>query len=134
MHVAYGTGRLAQRKSPLPELKVGSIPPRPRSPWLQVKEASMEHDAAQTSEHLRLHSVRFADAPAATWEAAMALLARAVTLAGIHLRASDGRMERQDATKLMAALIDLGDQEPSAPKRDAGGAEPVDVGATLGSR
>ena len=43
-------------------------------------------------------------------------------------------MERQDATKLMAALIDLGGQEPGAPKRDAGGAEPLEVGATFGSR
>ena len=94
----------------------------------------MEHDAAQIPERLRLHSVRFADAPAATWEAAMALLAQAVTLAGIRLSASDGRMERQDATKLMAALIDLGGQEPGAPKRDAGGAEPVEVGAKPGSR
>jgi hypothetical protein len=94
----------------------------------------MEHDAAQTPERLRFHCVRFVDAPAATWEAAMALLAQAVTLAGIRLPASDGRMERQDATKLMAALVDLSCQVPRAPKRDAGGAEPVDVGATLGSR
>ena len=94
----------------------------------------MEHDAAQTPERLRLHCVRFADAPAATWEAAMALLAQAVTLAGIRLPAPDGRMERQDATKLMAALVDLGGQVPRARKRDAVGAEPIDVGATLGSR
>jgi hypothetical protein len=94
----------------------------------------MEHDAARTQERLRLHCVWFSDAPDATWEAALALLAQAVTLAGIRLPASDGRMERQDATKLMAALVELGCQVPRAPKRDAGGAEPVDVGATLGCR
>jgi hypothetical protein len=94
----------------------------------------MEHDAAQIPERLRLHCVRFVDAPAATGEAAMALLAQAVPLAGIRLPASDGRMERQDATKLMAALIDLGGQVPCAPKRDAVGAEPGEVGATSGSR
>ncbi len=93
----------------------------------------MEHDPAQTPERLRLHCVRFADVPDATWEAAMGLLAQAVTLAGIRLSASAGRMERQDATKLMAALIDLGGQVPSAPERDAGGAEPVETGATSGS-
>jgi hypothetical protein len=94
----------------------------------------MEHDAAQTPERLRLHCVRFVDAPAATWEAAMGLLAQAVTLAGMRLPASDGRVERQDATKLMAGLINLGGQVPSALKPDAGGAEPVEVGATPGSR
>ncbi|MCO6415875.1 hypothetical protein JYK14_06755 [Siccirubricoccus sp. KC 17139] len=94
----------------------------------------MEHDAAETPERQRLHCVRFADAPDAPWEAAMALLAQAVTLAGIRLPTPDGRMKRQDATKLMAALVSLGGQVPRAPKRDAGGAVPVDVGATLGSR
>jgi hypothetical protein len=94
----------------------------------------MEHDAAQTPERLRLHCVRFADAPAATWEAAMTLLAQAAALAGIHLPASDGRMERQDATKLMAALTDLGGQMPRASEPELDGAEPTGVGATLGFR
>ncbi|SDB22594.1 hypothetical protein [Belnapia rosea] len=94
----------------------------------------MEHDAAQHSERLPLHCVRFADAPAATWEAAMTLLAQAVTLAGVRLPASAGRLERQDAMKLMAALAKLGGQMPRASKPELNGAEPIDVGATLGSR
>jgi hypothetical protein len=43
-------------------------------------------------------------------------------------------MERQDATKLMAALTDLGGQMPRASEPELDGAEPTDVGATLGFR
>ncbi|WP_043342004.1 hypothetical protein [Belnapia moabensis] len=94
----------------------------------------MEHDAAQTPARLRLHCVRFADTPAATWEAAMTLLAQAVTLAGVRLPALDGHLERQDAMKLMAALAELGGQVPRTSKPKLDGAEPVGVGATLESR
>lgn len=88
--------------------------------------------AARTSERLALHCIRFPDAPAAEWEVAKALLAQAVGLAGIHLPAADGRLERQDATRVMAALIALGGQVPRGLKRDAGDLESLHNGQNVG--
>lgn len=93
----------------------------------------MEHDVADTRERLRLHCVKFADTPAATWEAAITLLAQVVTLTGIRLPASGKCMERQDATKVMEALFDLGGHVPRISIPETNRAETINVGATHGS-
>lgn len=94
----------------------------------------MNPAAAPPTERPALHCVRFPGAPDAEWDAAMALLSQAVSLAGIHLPAADGSLERQDASKVMAALIDLGGQVPRGLERDAGERECLNGDLTRGSR
>jgi hypothetical protein len=94
----------------------------------------MNPAAAPSAARVALPCVRFPDAPDAEWKAAMALLSQAVSLAGIPLPPADGRLERQDASKVMAALIDLGGQMPRGLERDERGLESLPVGQPLGSR
>ncbi len=94
----------------------------------------MNPAAAPSSVRPALHCVRFPGVPDAEWEAAMALLSQAVSFAGIHLPTANGRLERQDAIKVMAALMNLGGQVPKGLERDAGDRESLHGDPTLGSR
>jgi hypothetical protein len=71
--------------------------------------------------------------PAAGWQLALALLAQAVSHTGVRLQASDGRLERQDAWKVMATLTELGGHLPRGLERDAGDLESLGGGPMHGS-